>query len=568
MTICIPSVEFAHSTSDAELQLLKMFDEQLGVDFTVLHSVAWISKPRGSTPRDGEADFLIVHPRFGVLVIEVKGGGISLDQNRQWISTDRHGKKYKIKNPFDQAKRGKYSILEKLKESPAWTRLKIKRFNIGHAVFFPNIGTGHKFNAPESPHNIIGDRGNMGNLADWIAQVFDYWNGDSNGALDKIGTGGVDVITSIFARVVTTKPLLSARIQDEEKQRIELTRRQMDILDMLRRQKRVIISGGAGTGKTLIAREKAIRLANEGMKTLLVCLNRGLADHLREQCDNVSNLDVATFHQVCDKWTRRAKKEKGQDYLIEAKRNHPRADMFNQLMPNALSNAVDVLGPKYDAIIVDEGQDFGDEYWMPIEMLLNNFDHGLLYVFIDENQDIYKRSASIPIKMEPMTLDRNCRNTGEIHQAAYTHYRGAFVERSKIDGMEVQILGASTIQKQASSIGALITRLITEEKVQPHNIAVLLCDGIDKASYEQAISAVPIPRTAKYQKLENYAEGIITVDTVARFKGLERDVIILWAFDSHSINRKTLYVGMSRAKSILYLCGSTTSCEAILKQSS
>lgn len=322
------------------------------------------------------------------------------------------------------------------------------------------------------------------------------------------------------------------------------------------------------TGKTLIAREKAIRLANEGMKTLLVCFNRGLADHLREQCDNVSNLDVATFHQVCDKWTRRAKKEKGQDYLIEAKRNHPRADMFNQLMPNALSNAVDVLGPAYDAIIVDEGQDFGDEYWMPIEMLLNNFDHGLLYVFLDENQDIYKRSASIPIKNEAMVLDCNCRNTGEIHKAAYTHYRGASVERSKIDGMEVQILSASTIQKQASSIGALITRLVSDEKIQPHDIAVLLCDGIDKASYEQAIAAVPIPRTAKYQQVENYAEGIITVDTVARFKGLERDVIILWAFDSHSINRKTLYVGMSRAKSILYLCGSTNSCEAILKQSS
>ena len=37
-----------------------------------------------------------------------------------------------------------------------------------------------------------------------------------------------------------------------------------------------MIAGGAGTGKTLIAREKAVRLANEGMQTLLVCFNRGL----------------------------------------------------------------------------------------------------------------------------------------------------------------------------------------------------------------------------------------------------------------------------------------------------
>lgn len=72
MAVCVPALEFAHSTSDAELKLLKMLDEQLGDDFTVLHSVAWISKPRGTTPRDGEADFLIVHPRLGILVIEGK----------------------------------------------------------------------------------------------------------------------------------------------------------------------------------------------------------------------------------------------------------------------------------------------------------------------------------------------------------------------------------------------------------------------------------------------------------------------------------------------------------------
>src|SRR3546814_3045172 len=68
---------------------------------------------------------------------------------------------------------------------------------------------------------------------------------------------------------------------------------------------------------------------------------------------------------------------------------------------------------------------------------------------------------------------------------------------------------------------------------------------------------MPIPRGVKWGRIEAYAPHSITVDTVARFKGLERAIIILWGLDNSDPqrDRETLYVGMSRAKSILYLCG-------------
>ena len=72
MVVCLPPIAQASSESSAELQLLEAFHSQLPDDFLVMHSVAWISKPRGSGPRDGESDFLIVHPRLGLLVVEVK----------------------------------------------------------------------------------------------------------------------------------------------------------------------------------------------------------------------------------------------------------------------------------------------------------------------------------------------------------------------------------------------------------------------------------------------------------------------------------------------------------------
>ncbi|MES2256455.1 MAG: AAA family ATPase [Pseudomonadota bacterium] len=550
------------------MSLLAAMSAQLDDSYLVMHSVAWISKPGGQEPRDGESDFLICHPRHGVLVLEVKGGRIDLDYGTlKWTSTDRNGEVHIIKNPFDQAKRGKFGVLEKLKENPAWQKLRIGRFTLGHAAFFPDIGNGARLAGSDAPSDIIGDRGDMENLAPWITRVFEYWRGENpQRRHEEMGSQGVATVRQIFARVVATRPLLSARLQDEEQKRIELTHRQMMVLDFLARQRRVMIAGGAGTGKTLIAREKAVRLAEEGLRTLLVCYNRGLADHLREQCTGVTNLDVASFHQVCHRWIERAKTDLKRDLLAEARRDYPNGNVFDHHQPIALAMAIDAFGPAYDAIIVDEAQDFGDEFWMPIEMLLTRPDSSLLYVFLDENQDIYGRSAAIPIAGEPMNLDRNCRNTGAIHAAAYRYYKGSAVEAPSISGSQVMTLTAAGLEKQARTIAALITKMVAEEKVPPHDIAVLMCSTADRDLREQMLASMPIPASANIGRLEAYGPGSITVDSVARFKGLERAVIILWAFEecSPARDREVLYVGMSRAKSVLYLCSTPEACELVM----
>jgi superfamily I DNA and RNA helicase len=291
-----------------------------------------------------------------------------------------------------------------------------------------------------------------------------------------------------------------------------------------------------------------------------------LADHLREQSADVENLDVASFHQVCDRWIERAFKKTGRDLLAEVRREFPRADGFSHHMPIALANAIDLLGPKYDAIVVDEGQDFGDEFWLPVEMLLNDLEQSLLYVFLDENQDVFHRSAKIPIEGEPMLLNQNCRNTTAIHSAAYRYYRGTPMESPEIPGTEVELLPANDIKSQAVVLGRVLTRLISEQKVEPHDIAVLLCEGSAKVEFEKALSSFPKPSNCTLGRLEDYKPGVVVVDTVARFKGLERAVVILWAMDhcSPSEDRATLYVGMSRAKSLLYLCGTRAACERVI----
>src|SRR3546814_8254294 len=77
MAVCIPPVNNAQATSTAELRLHAALGAQLADDYLVMHSIAWISRPKGQGPRDGEADFLICHPSRGLLVVEIKGGRIA-----------------------------------------------------------------------------------------------------------------------------------------------------------------------------------------------------------------------------------------------------------------------------------------------------------------------------------------------------------------------------------------------------------------------------------------------------------------------------------------------------------
>lgn len=92
-----------------------------------------------------------------------------------------------------------------------------------------------------------------------------------------------------------------------------------------------------------------------------------------------------------------------------------------------------------------------------------------------------------------------------------------------------------------------------------------LCDAGVRDASERGLAAAPIPGSAKFGRLEGYGPGSITIDTVARFKGLERSVIILSGLDACTSegDRETLYVGKSRAKSLLFLCGTREACERV-----
>ena len=261
----------------------------------------------------------------------------------------------------------------------------------------------------------------------------------------------------------------------------------MMVLDLLRAHRRAAVSGGAGTGKTLLAVEKAKRLAKEGYKTLLTCYNRRLADHLAEVCSGIARLEVLSFHQLCYRFITEATGISGRDLVSEAKSTYPGTDLYDVQWPNALAYATEVVPGRYDAIVCDEGQDFREEYWMPLELLLSDYVASPLYVFYDDNQNIYSRASTFPIGGEPYTLTINCRNTAKIHSGAYRFYRGVPVEPPSIEGDDIEFVSIPTIDRQAHAIASRITELSIKQSVRPSDMVVLLADAQRKSEYYAAL---------------------------------------------------------------------------------
>lgn len=391
--------------SGAERKLYSAFEDQLPNDFVVFHSVCWQLRDTTTGVRDGEADFVIAHPGHGILILEVKGGRIRYDGlAAQWYSNQ-----YPIKDPFEQGRKNKYSLLEKLKELPYW---RDRWVTVGYAVAFPDVAVAGALRL-DAPRELVLDASDLRDLSTWVSTALDFLQGRRPD--DRpLGEVGIQELIDLLSPSWNLRLPLSAEILEETHELAELTQEQFIMLDFLGRRRRAAISGCAGSGKTTLAVEKGKRLAAQGFRVLLTCFNVNLAEFLASDETLPTGLDVLNFHKLAQNLARRG----------GLPHPGPRDDhYFNEILPEQMAQAVDHLGPPYDAVIVDEGQDFHDNWWLPLQFLLKDPDGGILYVFFDDNQNLYRTAQKIPLELAPFPLTRNCRNTQSIHKVVMRFYR-------------------------------------------------------------------------------------------------------------------------------------------------
>lgn len=535
--------------SRAEQKVYKALVEQLPNNCLVVHSIEFIKQTsRFKSHGDREADFVIFSPLYGVLVVEVKGGGIEYDKSiNKWYSIDRYSYKHEIKNPIRQAKDAKYEIRSHLKQ-----KLGDRNLLLAHAVMFPDIENAAPLISPDMPINIIGTNRNLINLEKWVREVFDYWAGDQD-IYDALGENGIKVAEQIYGKQVSIRPSLRSAIEEEIQKQIELTNQQKNILRQLKKRKEAVIEGGAGTGKTVLALDQAQTLAAQGLKVLFLCYNQKLGNVLKIKSQHINNLHSMSFHEFCSWRIRQAESNSKRDLIEESRNIYSGEDLYDVLMPDALINSYELAPIQYDVILIDEGQDFKSEFWLAIEILRDQSADIKLYIFQDSNQAIYTINNDFPIDCEPLFLFDNCRNTKYIHNSAYQYYKGTEVEAPDLEGEPVKVIEKASLDLQAKEIDNKIARLINAENIDPEDIAIVIMGQFHEAQL--------LLRNTKNSHLWAFKEfspaAKVLVESAKRFKGLESKIIFLWIIDKEAITDKLLYVSISRARFRLWLIGTT-----------
>lgn len=516
--------------------------------FVVFYSRPWLGLTPYGEEKDGECDFLIAHPDIGILTIEVKGGGVAYDPEiEKWTSRDRWGFVHTIKNPVQQATSSKYQILKKLNDSPAWTSRFIRA---RHGVIFPDSEKPDEDLGAGTPLNICCFLDEFENdLRGWIMNRLGEPDRLSSRE-QSLGEDGLKALEELLAHPFQLHvPMGKILAQDDT--RIEtLTHQQFHILSTILDIPRAVISGGAGTGKTVLAMEEAIRCANAGMRVLLTCYNRPLSEEIGNRLGPWKGVTVATFHELCFRLANEAR--------IKVPEKQASEGLFKNAYPEILLQALEAM-PKqrFDAIIVDEGQDFIPAWISALDVALNTGGNGLFRIFIDSNQSVYGNITTISenFHLVPIRLTLNIRNTKKIHSIVKDYYSGYTIDSIGPEGIAVEWIPANSIQEIYKKIDERIYQLVSQERMNPSDIAVLVPTENNISEYVNAgrLGGHEIQR-AGGTKID-----AIIMDTIRRFKGLERRIVVLAATSKLICERELIYVAVSRARTHLIVVGDINS---------
>lgn len=520
--------ELREAESTAERRLFEHLRDDTADQLLALHSVSWLVPTEKGRPRQGEADFVLAHPAQGILVVEVKGGTIRYDADkREWWSTGKEGE-HRIKDPFAQATRSTFSLRRLLERSK---RVGDDRFFVGHAVVFPDTRAKSGRLKPDAPREIVLDGDDVRDLETSLARVFRYWRGTAK--TPPPGKDGVDHLERVLANSFEIRAPLSVELAEEERDLLTLTEEQYRVLDFLSRQTRAAIAGCAGSGKTFLAAEKARRLALEGFRVLVLSFNTLLAQHLRRGLQDVAEIDVYSYDHLCYEIVREAGIEL-------AERPEPGDEHRHyQALRAAFAENVEVAAGRYGALVVDEAQDFDEDWWFPLQLLLQDPDASPLYVFLDDNQRIFPVARNLPVPGEPFQLTVNCRNTKAINELVRRFYRGGSIEARGPAGPPVDLHFYETETELLEQLDGCIAEWILHAEVEPDQIALLTPKGAHRSVLWRVDQL-----GGKRLTDDPWDDGKILRSSIYRFKGLERLVVAVTELDG--ARDDVFYVGFSR----------------------
>ena len=510
--------------SNAEKKLFPLFEKadlELGNTF---HS---LNIPEHERKQFAEADFVVVSSR-GVLILEVKGGRLSVKQG-VWYTRDGDGNVDRLnESPLKQVESAWEALIEMLRNKKL--DVEIDKVNFGFGVMFPDVKLGDV--GIELPKEQVFDAIDWDRraLGRWLEKLYKHWAGKTR-KKERLSEREVTVLCSALREEFDREKSLLAEVGDSWDQMVSLTEQQYLAVDMILANRRVLVEGGAGTGKTLVAGRACEILDARNESVLFVCRSPVLASFVKHRLSG-TQVQVLNFSSL------RSLVEKGNL-------------------------------PIFSALVVDEGQDMLD--LESVDVLDSLFDGGLAegrcYFFMDPNNQgslyagfdasvldyLKEGSAAVP-------LTRNCRNTRQIgeHTMMYT---GGDIGNCVISSDGLPVLWKDRYYECPEGLIALIEaqleHWIDDERVQPGDIVLL-----SPLPYEESVASRLDKRWRRKIAVINESFGQRWMDTqlpfssIRDFKGLENRYVMLLDLGSivdepQAINQ--LYVGMTRANAVLWM---------------
>lgn len=530
MPIVIP--DRPRPANASEEKVLNLLREQLGDDDVVV-----VGQRVTDHQKDHEIDFVVAIEGGGIVCIEVKGGEV-LHTGVEWLQKIRG--RFKTIDPVRQVRQARYALRNFVEADPRWNQPR-PRWN--HVIVLTNSALPHDFALADCPNWMAIDRDGLDDLGERLRQI----SLDQKTDLPLLTPVTMEQLrTALGGRGLPQRDVVARALENEDAADI-LTEQQAVILSAVQLLPRVEIRGGAGSGKTFMAVEQARRLAAKGQRVALICYSHGLASYLRRITADWSRRTkpgyVGEFHSLGIVWGA----PEGPD---ENQRTRETSHFFEHELPATMLELATNLphGQRFDAIVIDEAQDFADSWWDPVLAALRDPDEGGLYVFIDEGQRVFDRQGTPPVPLVPLILDQNIRNTRQI-ATAFQPLVDHPMRLLGGDGPEVRFVPCT--EDDALDVGDDQVERLIEEGWRPEDVA-LLTTGSRHPEQQSRQAAGNIAYWDSFWDAEQVFYG-----HVLGFKGLERRAIVLVVNDRYALERASerLYVGLSRARDQLVVCG-------------
>ena len=540
-----PHIPDRTDSSAERLVFRKLQETILNDDYFILHSLGLMEHEKKR--RWAEVDFLIVGPR-GILAVEVKGGRITRDKQGYWFTTNRDDEINPLSHsPFEQASSGLHAVLNWLDKNGFSG---ISNWAVaGYAVMFPNSQKpldGSSMFGPEAGDDIVYWLENTKqDISFYLGACFSHFEGrhPKSRALSKPDVTAI--VSALRGQVEIPVAPQWKRLSSLDLQ-TQLTEQQWDAFQSSRSKQRVLVYGGAGTGKTVIAKNIAKSAATNGHSTLLLCFNRKLGEALADDLKGVANLTVNSVHKLAFDALPKV--------VADEYRGQPEA-----LLQEFLGFLLDGKFPTYEFVVVDEGQDLLNSDFIDIFELLvtGGIKTGKWVWLMDPNHQ-----AGVFGKYEPKSheklkaiaesiksLDLNCRNTHEIVEYVRRLIPNFEHPCARIDGIPVDTFTCKNEVEVREKVIKQVARFV-DMGLALSEIVILGPRAPSKSSLANSLQ-LDTDSECYYFDVPNF--GAVEYHSISSFKGLESPGVIL--VDATNLDtdwwESVIYVAVTRATFLL-----------------